>query len=101
MYSAVLLTTGNDVIPYGNFQIAFGGVVLLIGAVIEANIFGNMALIIGDLNQSSADFQDQLDTANTVMKSLRLPWDIQNKVVSYLNYMHIPLKQQEEMNSFY
>ncbi len=52
----MLLTTGNDIIPYGNFQIAFGGIIILIGAVIEANIFGNMALIIGDLNQKDADF---------------------------------------------
>lgn len=64
----MLLTTGNDIIPIGNFQIAFGGLAILIGAVIEANILGNLALIIGDLNQKDADFQSQIDTANTVMR---------------------------------
>ena len=78
-------------IPQGNFQIAFGGIFILLGAVIEANILGNMALIIGDLNQKDSDFQSQIDTANTVMSQMKLPWDIQNKVIAYLNYINIPL----------
>ena len=48
----------------------------MLGAVIEANILGNMALIIGDLNQKDSDFQSQIDTANTVMSQMKLPWDI-------------------------
>jgi len=50
-----------------------------------------MALIIGDLNQKDSDFQSQIDTANTVMSQMKLPWDIQNKVIAYLNYINIPL----------
>lgn len=45
------MTTGNNINPLGNFQIALGALCMLIGAVIQANILGNVALIIGDLNQ--------------------------------------------------
>jgi hypothetical protein len=57
------------------------------GAIINANIFGNMALIISDLNRKSAEFQAQIDTANTAMKNMKLPQDIQTKVISYLQYI--------------
>lgn len=54
------------------------------GAIINANIFGNMALIISDLNRKSSEFQSQIDTANTAMKNMKLPTEIQTRVISYL-----------------
>ena len=56
VYHAVLLLTGNDIIPRGTFQIAFVASSITMGAIINANIFGNMALIISDLNRKSAEF---------------------------------------------
>ena len=32
-----------------------------------------MALIISELNKKSAEFQSQIDTANTAMKNMHLP----------------------------
>jgi len=87
IYHAVLLLTGNDIIPRGTMQIAFVAVSITMGAIINANIFGNMALIISDLNKKSAEFQGQIDTANTAMKNMRLPQDIQTRVISYLQYI--------------
>ena len=57
LYQAVLLLTGNDILPRGTFQVAFVSISITIGAIINANIFGNMALIISDLNKKSAEFQ--------------------------------------------
>lgn len=73
IYNAVLLLTGNDIIPRGTFQVAFTASSITMGAIINANIFGNMALIISDLNRKSAEFQAQIDTANTAMKNMKLP----------------------------
>jgi len=87
VYHAVLLLTGNDIIPRGTFQIAFVAIFITMGAIINANIFGNMALIISDLNKKSAEFQGQIDTANTAMKNMKLPQEIQTKVISYLQYI--------------
>lgn len=56
IYHAVLLLTGNDIIPRGTFQVAFVAMAITLGAIINANIFGNMALIISDLNKKSAEF---------------------------------------------
>ena len=73
VYHAVLLLTGNDILPMGTFQVAFCAIFITIGAIINANIFGNMALIISELNKKSAEFQSQIDTANTAMKNMHLP----------------------------
>lgn len=50
IYVAVLQMTGNDVLPFGTFQIFASAASIIMGALINANIFGNMALIINDLN---------------------------------------------------
>ena len=61
--------------------------VITAGAMINANIFGNMALIISELNKKTAEFQNQIDTANTAMKNMKLPNEIQTRVISHLQYI--------------
>lgn len=73
--------TGNDVLPFGTFQIFLSAFNIIMGALINANIFGNMALIINDLNQKASSFQSQIDTANTAMKNMKLPSEVKTKVI--------------------
>lgn len=101
IYSAVLLLTGNDIIPRGTLQVAFVAIFITVGAIINANIFGNMALIISDLNKKSAEFQTQIDTANTAMKNMHLPQHLQTEVISYLNYIQQTLDHQNELKEFF
>lgn len=56
IYIAVLQMTGNDVYPFGTFQIGYVSTSIIMGALINANIFGNMALIIGELNMKAQAF---------------------------------------------
>ena len=60
-----------------------------------------MALIISDLNRKSAEFQTQIDTANTAMKNMRLPTAIQTEVIAYLNYIQQTLDHQNELKEFF
>ena len=57
IYYAVLTMTGNDIFPYGTAQIGFVALSIIAGALINANIFGSMAIIIGDLNSKAQQFQ--------------------------------------------
>ena len=86
VYHAVLLLTGNDITPVGDYQIAFVALSISFGAIVNANIFGNMALILSALNRKTSEFQSQIDTANTAMKNMKLPHDLQRKVLNYLQY---------------
>jgi len=84
VYHAVLMLTGNDIIPEGDFQIAFVALSIAMGAIVNANIFGSMAIILSVLNRKTSEFQNQIDIANTAMKNMKLPEDIQRKIINYL-----------------
>jgi hypothetical protein len=57
-YHSVLLLTGNDILPKGVVQICFVSIAVTMGAILNANIFGNVALIISDMNKKTSEFQD-------------------------------------------
>jgi hypothetical protein len=50
-YSAILLLTANDLGPVGRIQTFTVVLGILCGAIYNANIFGNMALLISDMNK--------------------------------------------------
>ena len=60
-----------------------------------------MALIISELNKKSAEFQSQIDTANTAMKNMHLPQTLQSKIISYLQYIQRTLDHQNELREFF
>ena len=80
LYHAVLMLTGNDIGPRGNFQLALTSVSVTMGAIINANIFGELAVLVAALNRKATQFQEQIDTANTAMKNMKLPDEICRKV---------------------
>lgn len=55
-YSSILLLTSNDLGPVGRFQTLFVVCCILMGSIANANIFGNMALLISEMNRKNNDF---------------------------------------------
>ncbi|CAI2372633.1 unnamed protein product [Moneuplotes crassus] len=100
LYHAVLMLGGNDVGPRGSFQLLFVFVILILGAIINANIFGNMAVLISAYNRKASIFQEKLETANETMKNLKIPVNIQDDVKSYLTYTQSTLDHQNELDKF-
>lgn len=56
LHAAVLLTTGNDIGPRNTFQVFIGSMGLFLGAIINANILGELAVLVSQLNAKSAEF---------------------------------------------
>lgn len=50
---------------------------LFLGAVINANIFGELALILSDMNRKLKSFEMKMARTNTVMIDLKLPFVLQ------------------------
>ena len=73
IYHSVLLMTGNDAFPVGDLQVFFVVFSNTVGAIINANILGNMAVLIQDLNRKTDAFQKKLDKVNTAMQNIKLP----------------------------
>jgi len=78
MYTAVLMLGGNEIGPRTAIEIIFICIGLVLCAIINANIFGEMAVLVQMASRKTAQFQEHIDTANTAMKNMRLPNDFQN-----------------------
>jgi hypothetical protein len=85
-YHSVLMLNGNELGPRTEAELIFVGCILILGAIINANIFGNMAVIIQELSIQQMRFQSKIDTANTAMKNMRMPKKIIKEVVNFIKY---------------
>ena len=100
IYHSVLLMTGNDAFPVGDLQVFFVVFSNTVGAIINANILGNMAVLIQDLNRKTDAFQKKLDKVNTAMQNIKLPATLQSKVVGFLQYTQQSQENQKELTLF-
>ena len=72
-YNAILVLTGNDIGPLNRKLLYLDMVLLIGGALMNANIFGTIANIFQSINRKAQRFQEQIDVANTSMKNMKLP----------------------------
>lgn len=100
IYHAVLMLTGNDLGPREIPQIIFCSATLTAGAIINANIFGELAVILASLNRKATTFQGKLDTANAAMRNLGLDNKLQVQITGFLTYSKALLESQEELGAF-
>ena len=100
VYHAVLMFTGNDIGPRESYQILFVSFFVMIGAIINANLLGQLAVILSSINRKASLFQEKFDITTTAMKNLNLPEDIQTKVIGFLMYTETSLDFQNELKSF-
>lgn len=85
-------TTGQTIL------ISFG---CFMGAVINANIFGELALIMQELNKSLKMFDLKISSANTVIiNQLKLPFDLQQRIRHNITSLDPTYQMQTEMISF-
>jgi len=70
------------------------------GAIINANIFGELAVLVSQLSIKSTDFQQKLTQVNTTIKNLKLPPELENKVRDFIITNQSSLESQEELKRF-
>ena len=100
VYQALLVLTGNDITPKGLLQVMIVSFMLFAGSIINANIFGNLAVLLQQLNRKSNEFQEKVDNANSAMKNLAIPEEIQESVQKYLDYTQSTCDHQRELDRF-
>lgn len=73
LYNAMLLLGGNEFGPRTTLQ-SIISLILLVGmAIFNAWLFGDMAVLSEMSGRKQAQFQLQIDIANTAMKQMNLP----------------------------
>ena len=99
-YHSVLVLAGNDIGPRGTIQLIFTTVMLVAAAIINANIFGNIAVLLQQINRKGMKFQEKIENANSSMKNLLIPEDFQKTIRMYLTTTQSTLDHQQELDSF-
>jgi CRP-like cAMP-binding protein len=100
VYHSVLVFGGNDYAPRGSFQLAYAAFSVMIGTILNANLFGQLAVIISAMNLKASKFQEKFDSTTTTMTNLSLPEKLQSKVTDFLTCTQKSLDQQNELKAF-
>ena len=98
-YHSILMLNGNEVGPRSLIEYIFVSATLIVGAMLNANIFGNMAVLLQEINKKSSRFRGKMDTSKTAMRNMGLPTSLENKVINYLLYTQSNLDKQDEFKS--
>jgi len=100
-YYIILMLLGADTVVFNTGQCAFAAVVLLLGSMITAVLFGQITVLVLDLNGHSANMQEALEASNDVMISLRLPKTMVALVNEFLSRTHNYRKRQSDLRQFF
>lgn len=73
LYNAVLFLGGNEMGPRTDLEITVCTIILVCMAIFNAWLFGDMAVLSEMSGRKQAQFQLQIDVANTAMKQMDLP----------------------------
>lgn len=75
-YVSTLALNGNDLLPTTGTEIIVTIVALIMGAFVNAYIFGNLVVLVQSINRKIQSFQEKLDITNTTMKNMNLTADL-------------------------
>ena len=84
LYHAIMVFGLNEVAPVEEVEIIVIILLLTLSAVLNAYLFGEMAMLVQQMSKKDNDYQDNLDNANTTMQSLLIPDPIQDNIRGYL-----------------
>lgn len=99
-YNCILLILGNEISPVTFVQTLYASMVMITGAIVTAFIFGNMAALMAVINKKDSYFQEQLEMVSQTMRSLKLPEEMQDNVLKYLQYIHETPDVQQDLDKF-
>ena len=101
LYVLILTFGGNEIGGTNEAELAYRGIIMLAAKLVNALIFGEMAVLVEAISRKSTEFQEKIDTANTAMSNLSLPGNLRDDVRDFLIFTQGTLEQQEEMASFF
>lgn len=100
-YYAILTMVGNEIAPRNNLQTIFATFVVISGALLSAFIFGNIAALMATMNRRTNYFDQIMDLSSSMMKSVRLPANMQDEVYSYLLTIQDTPYLQQDIERFF
>ena len=75
--------------------------IVIIGSMFTAYIFGNMVEAMKALNKKQEAYAKAETTANSTMRAIKMPSDQQDKVLDYMEYMHNTPDVEQDLEKFF
>eukprot|EP00347_Sterkiella_histriomuscorum_P005402 403356751 len=100
-YYSILLLVGSDILPTNDIQYIFGSIIVVIGNILIAFLFGNMATLMASINKKDNHLQDQLDNVSSVMRSIKLPKPMQLDIMRYYQYINETPDIMQDLDKFF
>ena len=91
LYYSVLVIGGNEMGPKELQELVFMVVINLTGAIFQAYIFGELAVLIAQVGRKSQEKQNIIDTANTAMENVSLPQWLRKDIREYFKTIMITM----------
>jgi hypothetical protein len=86
IYYSLRVYTIHDVGPTALIERMMFAIFAVISAMVNANIFGNIYVLIGEMNAKPNQFQEESDAAATAMAIMKVPVEMQISIKDYLLY---------------
>ena len=84
---AFLMLIGEGMDSHTMAMLITSILIMFLGALINAAIFGQMALLMGNFSRASTDYQEKLDNVNEFMRTAHLSKGLQDRVMQYYNWL--------------
>ena len=79
----------------------YSALVVILGSIVTAFIFGNMAALLSQSNKKDNTLSDQLELVQQTMKQIKLPEEMQDDVNTYLQYINETPDVFQDLNKFF
>ncbi|KAI9997879.1 hypothetical protein PInf_002136 [Phytophthora infestans] len=86
-YQSLLVVMGQNIAVYEDTEIIFCVLVMVVGAVLMAVVFGNVAILIANYYESQSSHQKKMEWLFASMNRMKLPYDLQNRINAYYQAM--------------
>ena len=83
LYYSVLVIGGNELGPRETSELVYVVMINLIGAIVNAYIFGELAVLLTQIGRKEARYQHVFDAANTAMSNINLDEKLKEEIRTY------------------
>ena len=101
LYLGVLALGGNEMGPRSDTEIFVMFLTLTLLILVNAYVFGQMSVLVGEASKKSAKLQSQIDVANTSMNNLQLKEDTKTDIRMYLISTQGTQYEQTQLKEFF
>jgi hypothetical protein len=82
-YYAILTLTGSEILPTNTIELHIATLIVFMGTIVFGLVIGEFSAILSSITAKNRAVSEEIDLISSTMLLLRIPEDIQNRVLDY------------------